>query len=149
MLMTDLFPLEPCAGGLRMTRLLWIALAPFVFFVRCARWVKNPTPFIVRREEKIYAISHYGRSFSQIRSWFDAYCVNALVCPTCHRIFLPGEKVSRRGKDGIVHHDTFCVEEPDYIGIISKDGRVQYAYPEGKSLEEMARHARIRKAHDM
>lgn len=129
-----------------MKRLL---LMPVVLLVRGMRWLKNPSPFTLLCEGKHYTIPHRGRSFSEVNEWFVNYYQHALMCSRCGRVLLPGEKVSRHKNNGITHHTISCADHPDYLGVIGADGRVLYAYPEGRSMEEMAQRARAIKAHDL
>lgn len=124
-------------------------LMPFVLILRGVRLLKHPSPFVFSCEGHNYAIPHHGRSLNEVKMWFFNYYKNALVCSGCNRILLPGEKVSTCGNNGIAHYDEHCVRKPDYLGVIGKDGRVIPAYPQGLSMEEMARRAIVRKTHDL
>lgn len=144
--MTDLFSFNPETGESRMKRFLLMLAA---FLARGVRWLRNPKPFILSCEGKNYAIPHRGRSLSDVKKWFVNYYQHAFVCPGCGYILLPGEKVSKCNKNDIAHHTIACAGNLNYLGVIGADGRVRYAYPEGRSMEEMAQRARAIKARDL
>lgn len=129
-----------------MKRLL---LMPVMLLVRGVRWFKNPKPFVLSCEGKNYTIPHRGRSLSEMKAWFIDYYKHAFICPGCGYLLLPGEKVSKCNENYITHHTISCAGNPDYLGVIGNDGRVRYAYPEGRSMEEMAQRARAIKARDL
>lgn len=126
-----------------------LSLMPMVWLTRGWRRLMHPNPFVLSCEGNDYIIPHRGRSLSEVKEWFADYYQHALMCSCCNRIFLPGEKVSRCGKNNIAHHETYCVDNLDYLGVIGNDGRIIYAYPEERSMEEMARRARALKARDL